>query len=320
MQLSARVLEAVRRLPLRGMIEGGAIGIALWCVLFIFELLPGKAPDTEGVFAFWLLATVIGASRFRGYLLGGLVLGAAIVLLVSETSVSNAVASRWIRCDPLPDSGIGAVVVMSAGVNPNGTMSGEALDHLLTGLELTEKANAPFLVTTTVRQTFPTGAVSSQTDQTRIINLFGGRARWIRTRPGGSTRDEAVRVADSLLPRGIAEVAVVASPMHTRRACGAFEAVGFVVTCVPSRSRSPGGAAPGPWPRDRLTVFGEWIYEVVGTTKYRMKGWLGTGSRRGGENTVSARHEGCSNECCAVATDLVWPAKRPLLNPPRARA
>ena len=284
------------------MIEGAAIGIALWCVLFIFQLLPGKAQDTEGVFSFAIVGMGIRVTRFGSYLWVILALAAALVFFVSETSVSNGVASRWIRCDTLPDSGIGAVIVMSAGINPNGTMSSEALDHLLTALQLTRKENGPILVTTTVRQIFPTGAVSSESDQAQIISLAGGRARWIRTRPGKSTRDEAVAAVDSLLPRGISRVAVVASPMHTRRACGAFEAVGLIVTCIPARSRSPGGTSPGPWPRDRLTVFGEWLYELAGTTKYRMKGWLGPNSRQqslststgGGQKTVApSRQRGC---------------------------
>jgi uncharacterized SAM-binding protein YcdF (DUF218 family) len=243
-------------------------------VLFIFQLLPGKAQDTEGVFSFAVVGIAIRVTRFGKYLWIILALAAAVVFFVSESSISNVVAARWIRCDALPDSGIGAIVVLSAGVNPNGTMSSEALDHLLTALQLTAKENGPLLVTTTVHQVFPTGAVSSESDQAQIISLAGGRARWIHTRPGKSTRDEAIAAADSLSARGISHVAVIASPMHTRRACGAFEAVGLVVTCIPARSRSPGGMAPGPWPRDRLTVFGEWVYELAGTAKYRMKGWL----------------------------------------------
>jgi uncharacterized SAM-binding protein YcdF (DUF218 family) len=280
-------LALVRRLPLRGMIEGGAIGVALWCMLFAFHLLPGKTADTEGVVMFGLSGMAIRVTRFGGYLLGIMALAAAVVVVVTETSLSNAVASRWIRCDSLPDSGVAAVVVLSAGVNPNGTMSGEGLDHLLTGLELTQGSSAPLMVTTTVQQVFPTGAVSSQTDQSHVVALFGGRVRWISTRAGKSTRDEAVMVADSLLPRGISRIALVASPMHTRRACAGFEAVGFVVTCIPARSRLPGGGSPGPWPGDRLTVFGDWVYEMAATAKYRMKGWLAAGPPRGSSPIAS---------------------------------
>jgi uncharacterized SAM-binding protein YcdF (DUF218 family) len=267
-------LAAVRRLPLRGIIEGAAIGIALWCILFAFPLLPGRSADTEGLLFFALAGIAIRVSRHGEYLSILVVVATAVVLVVTQTSVSNAVASRWIRRDPVPGSGVSAVVVLSAAVNPNGTMSSEALDHLITGLELIRANNSPILVTTTVRQVFPTAAISSEADQSRIIALLDGRTRWIRTDPGTSTHSEALLVADSLLPKGLSRIAVVASPMHTRRACSAFEAVGFLVTCVPARSRAPGGSAPGPWPRDRLTVFGDWVYEVAATAKYQMKGWL----------------------------------------------
>jgi hypothetical protein len=79
-----------------------------------------------------------------------------------------------------------------------------------------------------------------------------------------------------LIPQGIRRIAVVAAPLQTRRACSAFEAVGFSVTCIPALSRSPGGGIPGYWPRDRLTLFGDWVYEVLGTAKYRARGWLAT--------------------------------------------
>jgi uncharacterized SAM-binding protein YcdF (DUF218 family) len=244
-------------------------------MLFVMQLLPGRSADTEGVLIFAVVGMAVRVSRLGPYLLAILAVAAGVVLVVTQTPVSGALASRWIRCDPLPDSGVAAVVVLSAAVNPNGTMSGEALDHLMTGLELTSVMNAPLLVTTTVRQSFPTGSVSSETDQSRIVAQFGGRSRWIRTPPGKSTRDEAVAVAKSLLPQGISRVALVTSPMHTHRACSAFEAVGFTVTCIPARSRSPGGSgSPGPWPLDRLTVFGNWVYEIAAMAKYQMKGWL----------------------------------------------
>jgi uncharacterized SAM-binding protein YcdF (DUF218 family) len=273
----ARGRALVGRVPIVRLIEGGAIGIALWCILFAFQLLPSKMADTPGVLLFMIVGMAIRASPMGGWLLAVLALGAAAVLVVSETSISNTVASRWIRRDQLPDSAVGAIVVLSASLNPNTTISGEALDHLLTGLELLRAGKARLLVTTTVQQQFPTGFVSSDVDQQRVVSLFGGENRWMRTAPGRSTRDEAVESARLLLSRGIRRIAVVASPMHTRRACAAFEAVGFDVTCVPARMRNPGGEDPGPWPADRLTVFGQWVYEVAATVNYRRQGWLGPG-------------------------------------------
>lgn len=268
--------ELVRRIPAAHLIEGGAIGVALWCILFAFQLLPGDAADTWGVLAFGFAGVAVGASRLHRSLVIILALAAATVVVVTQTSVSNAVASRWIREDRFPDSALPAAVVLSAGLNPNNTISGEALDRLITGLELVRAGRTRMLVTTTVAMNFPDGLVTSTLDQSRIVALFQGSASWIRTRQGESTRDEALTSAELLFPRGIRRIAVVTAPMHTRRACSAFEAVGFSVTCVPARSRAPGGGTPGSWPRDRLTVFGDWVYEVVGTAKYQARGWQAT--------------------------------------------
>ena len=288
------------------MVEGAAIGIAVWCMLLAFQLLPGKTADTPGVLIFGLAGIALNATPFRAALLAILAIGAVVIVVVSQTDVSNVIASRWIRCDALPDSGVAAVVVLSAAVNPNETMSGEALDHLLTGLELITAGTSPLLVTTTVQRMFPspTGLVSSETDQSRILALFGARVNWMRIPAGHSTRDEALNAAKLLLPRRITRIAVVASRMHTHRACSAFEAVGFDVTCVPARTRIPTGLSPGSWPQYRLAAFGDWVYEVASTAKYQWHGWLSprrtAASSRDGATDVGlnvpvapARHTWC---------------------------
>ncbi len=248
-------------------------------MLFAFDLLPGATADTWGVLFFALVGAALELTRFRIVLLVLLVLGALMVLVVSETSISNAIASRWIREDRLPATQLPAVVVTSGTVNPNSTISSEALDHLLTGIELVRSGKAATLVTTTVEERFPKVFVSSRVDQTRIVTLLGVADRWIQTPPGQSTRDEAVSARALLQPKGIRRIAVVASPMHTRRACATFEAAGFEVTCIPALSRTAGTRDPAPWPADRLRVFGEWVYEVFATMKYRSKGWLAMPAR-----------------------------------------
>lgn len=273
-----KLRELTRRVRLARIIEGGAIGVALWCILFAVELLPGILSDTPGVLLFGIAGAVAQASRVRRGLVVILVLAAAMVVVVTQTPLSNAIAATWVREDQLPDSGLSAVVALSAGLNPNRTINSEALDHLINGLELVRGGKANVLVTTTVEERFPTGVVNSTMDQSRIISLFGGGTKWISTSDVKSTREEALKSAELLLPGGIRRIAVVASPMHTRRACSAFEAVGFQVTCVPARIRSAGGQDPGPWPADRLKVFGDWVYEVAATARYRASGWLGSPS------------------------------------------
>lgn len=257
-------------------LEGGAIGVAGWCILFALHLLPGLLADTPGVLLFALAGALTYGTRLRGPAVGVLIAGAVLVVVVAETPIAGALASRWVRADRFPAAKLGALVVTSAGVNPNGTMSGEALDHLLTGVELVRAGRSDVLVSTTVEERFPQGVVNSAVDQSRIIALVSPPPpKWMQTAPSESTRDEALKSAALLLPRGITTIGLIAAPMHTRRACGAFEAVGFSVTCIPARARAAGGGwMPGPWPEDRLTVFGDWVYERVATWKYRARGWL----------------------------------------------
>lgn len=257
------------------LLEGFGIGIGMWCMGFAVDLLPGVLRDTPGVLLFAVVGAVTDLTRARIALVILCGLFAAVIVIVSQTNISGALASRWVRADSLATK-VDAVVITSAGVNPNGTINGAALDHLLSGLELIRAGIADTLVSTTVVDDFPAGAVSSALDQSRVIALFGGRVTLLRTGVTESTRQEAVASGNLLFPMKIIRIALVASPMHTRRACASFEAVGFKVTCVPARSRAPGGDwTPGRWPRDRLTVFGDWVYEILATGMYRRRGWLG---------------------------------------------
>ena len=91
--------------------------------------------------------------------------------------------------------------------------------------------------------------------------------------PVHSTRDEALRTAALARRAGWRTVAVVTSPLHTRRACATFERVGLAVVCVPSEERSFALRhlrSPG----DRLEAFGYWLYETLGWLEYRRRGWV----------------------------------------------
>ena len=80
-------------------------------------------------------------------------------------------------------------------------------------------------------------------------------------------------MARLLLPAGARSIALVTSPMHTRRACATFERAGFRVHCVSSGE----GLAVTRHPvtsLDRLAAFREYVYERLGMVEYRAKGWL----------------------------------------------
>ena len=271
--LDAANKAEARRLAARAAV-GGAMGIALWCFAEAFRVLPMPLADITGVALGGVLGLVIGASPFRPVLPILLCIAASITLIVSATFLSEGIAARWVRINPLPEAPLDAVIALSEGLNPDTTISSVALDHLLYAAELVRSGRAKLLITTTTAEEFPMGSVHSEVDQGRVVSMLGDTAVWLRTGPTRTTREEAVQAKALLRGRGIRRVGVVTSPIHTRRACATFEAVGFEVTCLAARAREHDGIPLQQLPRDRMVIFGEWIYEVAATAEYSIRGWL----------------------------------------------
>lgn len=253
--------------------RGVIAGIGSWCMLFVFGVLPARLADDPGVLLFaaaGALAIVV-SPRVVACAFATL---SILVAIVALSPAADFLQSWWVRDDPFPAAGVTAVIALSGGVNPDTTVSGDALDHLINGIELVRDGRAGALVTTTTEELFPTGAVSSDVDQQRVVSLLGARITWIRVPGGRSTHDEAVGSAKILLPRRIRSIAVITSPMHTRRACAVFEAVGFAVTCVAARTRDASGRPLAPTPAARMATFGAWVYEITAVAEYRVRGWL----------------------------------------------
>ncbi len=246
----------------------------MWAILFVFRLLPSFVLDVNGLWLTIIVGAIVGATRFDWVLRYLLILEALLLMFVAFTPISPLLAHWWIRSDPMPADGVSAVVSLSGGLNNQGMITAEALDHLISSLELVKDGKSPVLVTTTVEQGYQTGHFTSAQDQARLIALFGGNVEWVRAPIGYTTRDEALNSARLLLPRGIKRIAVVASPMHTRRACATFETVGFEVVCTVSRTSVPGGSVVADWPPDRFASFGDWVYEALAVVKYRIRGYM----------------------------------------------
>lgn len=252
---------------------GAALGglAAFLCVQLGLFYLIGNYEEA----AFTLLAALVGAAfacvadRSRWIpRLATLAIGllAAAYVAIAWTPLARVLAERWVRSDSLGSPG--AVVVLSAGVLTNGAIDAEATARLLSGAELA-RTRSIRLVTTRVNA----NGLSTDDDQRQLISQMAPNVPWTIVSSAMNTHDEAIGSARVLLPLGVANVAVVTSPMHTRRACGVFEGAGFHVTCVPALER-----ARDTWhPRladDRLATFRAYIYERIGWIKYRMKGWI----------------------------------------------
>jgi uncharacterized SAM-binding protein YcdF (DUF218 family) len=256
------------------MFEAGVVTLGIWCGLYALHVLPGPTQRTSGAGSMVLIGIACGVMRARRALLAGLAATMLLVAFVAFSPFSQFISRHWVRDDrPIP-SGLQAVVALSAGLNPDTTVSSEAVDHLLMGLALTREHDVPLLVTTSTQDAFPSGIVEGQIDQARIMSLMQARVTWLRANGGETTRDEALATAAILQPRHAHRIAVVTSPMHTRRACAVFERVGFDVTCIAARMRGAGSLPLPEVPDDRLTAFGNWVYEVAASMKYRANGWL----------------------------------------------
>ena len=196
----------------------------------------------------------------------------AIYFLVAWTPFAATVSSRWVRVDSIP-SRVDAVVILSSGILSNGAMDVHGVDRILTGVELLNRRLAPRLVSTRVGHRYRQGMVTSDDEQYRFIAFAAPIPLWHVVDSVYSTRDEATGSAKFLLPQGARRIAVVTSPMHTRRACATFEKLGFIVTCVAAREHEAVTIAPQT-SHDRIATLREYLYEVLGTVKYRSAGWM----------------------------------------------
>jgi uncharacterized SAM-binding protein YcdF (DUF218 family) len=264
-------LAISRQSAAAGAAIGGAAGGFSGCLLAMVAI-----HETIGLHSAPLLVllamvggAIVGALNGRWIVLAINGLLVLVFLIVGYTPLMFGIASKWVRDDPPAQAS--AIVVLSAGVKSDGALNAGGVERLLSGLELFQKQAAPRLVTTAVETEYANGVRSSTPDQSRLIQLAGASSAWTSLTDVFTTRDEAVQAAKKL-PSGAA-IILVTSPMHTRRACATFEAVGFKVTCRAATEHHSVTWHPI-LPSDRLESFGMYLYERFGMVKYRAKGWL----------------------------------------------
>ena len=235
-------------------------------------------------FGEWALPLTLAAGLLGGVAVGiqrrwlrrlfwiGAIAVCACFILVAFTPLVTAVlpTQGLVRSDPLPATRVDAVIVLSGGVTVDSLLGTQAVDRLLTGLELMRDSVAPVLVVTRARRGGT--RVSADADQQRLRALVARPFAMLFVDSVRTTRDEAVNAARLLLPRGADTIVLVTSPLHTGRACAAFERAGFRVRCVPAVSRDYTLRADSS--ADRLALFRAWIYERMAWLKYRRRGWV----------------------------------------------
>ncbi len=202
-----------------------------------------------------------------------------VLLLVSGTAwcavafspIARRVSNGLVRTDPIPQS-VDAVVVLSGGVTGDGLLEREALDRLLKGVALIRAGHASTIVITEP-DLLDDRSATTIADERRIIALLPITRRIVVIDKVVSTRTEATGTALQLPPATTHTIALVTSPLHTRRACRVFEHVGYKVICIPSESRDI--ALHSLYTAgDRLAAFRMAVSERLAFALYRHRGWV----------------------------------------------
>lgn len=200
-----------------------------------------------------------------------LLLGALAWCTIALTPVARYAVQGLVRDDSIP-AHVDAVIVLSGSVTTDGGLSVEALDRALAGLELVRKGASSTIVFTEVHAPDRPG-VTGAADQRRLVALLPRGVRVITVRRIGTTRMEAERTAIVIPPHSVTAIAVVTSPLHTKRACATFEHVGYRVSCVAAFSRDISVRTLST-ASERLAAFRMAVYERAALVSYRRHGWI----------------------------------------------
>lgn len=251
---------------------GATLGIAAWLLLLTMGIpYVFRIAQYDGLAPFAILGALAAMTRLRKVLWIPVAAMTVFLMVIAYTDVIEAPVRSLVRRDPLP-ARADAIVVLSAGINPDGLLGWQAIDRIIKGIELVQAGIAPTIVTTRERNVFRGKVITSEQDQKRLLAL-GGVKDAIVTSVINNTREEALAVARIARERGWRRIVLVTSPAHSLRACATFEKAGLTVSCVPSDSRDVALIVLGNG-EDRIAAFRLWLYETTGTVRYRWSGWL----------------------------------------------
>lgn len=218
-----------------------------------------------------MIGALIGPTRLRPLLWMFAAPLAILALAVTYSPLVYAVTSPLVRQDPIPAQ-IDVVASLSSGLTPHGLMRSETLDRLLSALFFA-RGRAGAVMVSQERWNYAGRSVTDSADLRGIVRSIALPAEIIFVDSVFTTRTEALRMRAIASPRGWTTIAVVTSPLHTRRACATFEAVGFRVVCVPASSRDH-SVPEARTAEDRMRTFRSWLYETFASATYKSRGWI----------------------------------------------
>lgn len=199
-------------------------------------------------------------------------LAAAVLFLTAAfTPLPNLVDHLLMRSFPGPQPG-DAIVALGAGVSPEGILGDSSLRRAVHAMRLYRRGLAPLVVFSG-----PRGAAGPPEAEVRaaLARELGLPAGAILTEATArTTREEALRIAGLLRPRGVRRIILVTETQHMIRAQRLFEEVGFAVSAaLPDDGSPPTGLGMG-GPEDQLMLARYVIGEFIARLYYRAAGYL----------------------------------------------
>lgn len=188
-------------------------------------------------------------------------LAALLVFVVAAfTPVSNWL-NVWMAGAARIEPADAIVVLGRGGADSDGVLTNRSLRRLMHGIELYRERLAPLLVLSGTGE--ETGARAALAEGLGVPATVIMQVSSVHT-----TREEAERIGELLLPRGRRRILLVGDPIDMPRARAVMERAGFTVLPAPT-------AATGPsLPEGRLGLLRDIATELGGLAYYRITGRL----------------------------------------------
>lgn len=252
---------------------GAALGFSAFLIADVLglTLVTGFSSIVLGVLAA-VSGALIAPGRFGVGLWIVLIMLSLTMAIVTYTPVVQAPALHFVRADA-DDAPVDAVVVLSGTMTAEGLITSDVLMRLTSGVIEARRRGVRTIALSVIDGKTGGGHISSERDQSSLMQQLAPDLELLLVRGVQSSRDEALQFVALGRTHRWQRIALVTSPLHTRRACRTFEVAGLPVSCVPAQAREYslrrlGGA------HARLNVFRDMMYETLATVFYATRGWV----------------------------------------------
>lgn len=161
-----------------------------------------------------------------------------------------------------------AIVVLSASLLSDKTLTDESLRRALHGIRLYQRGLAPLIVLSGRERVSPPTEAEIRAKLARDMGIPADAI--LLEKAANTTREESMRIGELLLSRNARRILLVTESLHMRRAKLVFERAGFQVLPAPSDEYPQIASAPA----GRFWLMFRVLQETGGLLYYRTAGYI----------------------------------------------